>query len=134
MTEIEIRPSTTGTTTSSEPTLTLSQVRALLADVAAVERASRPIVLHAPAEPATAPQAAVYPMVGGNPTYVRYTTTSAPRERNVWPLAFMVSACVGIGSCLVTAVTGSVVPMLVTLAAFAVWASATYQLVFVREP
>lgn len=61
MTEIIVRPTdfpAASLTDSPEPTLTLSQVRALLADVAAVERASRPIVLHTPAEPATAPHAA----------------------------------------------------------------------------
>ncbi|HTJ71443.1 MAG TPA: hypothetical protein VL551_28130 [Actinospica sp.] len=62
MTEIEIRPSTTGTTTSSEPTLTLSQVRALLADAAAYERAQRPIILHTPAQPLSAPHSAPQPV------------------------------------------------------------------------
>lgn len=64
MTEIDIRraDSLTASLAEPEPTLTLSQVRALLADAAAFERASRPIVLHTPAQPVTAAQSAPQPV------------------------------------------------------------------------
>ncbi|MBR7832792.1 hypothetical protein KDL01_05940 [Actinospica durhamensis] len=59
MTETEI---TTGAqraqTDTAEPTLTVSELRALLQDATAYATANRPVVLHAPAEPATAPQTA----------------------------------------------------------------------------
>jgi uncharacterized membrane protein YcaP (DUF421 family) len=45
----------------------------------------------------------------------------------------MASACTGIGSCLVTAVTDSLIPLVVTLVAFAVWGVATYQIVFKEQ-
>ena len=41
-----------------EPSLTLTQLQGLLKDAAAYEAAKRPIVLHTPAEPATATQTA----------------------------------------------------------------------------
>jgi hypothetical protein len=112
----------------TEPRLTLSQLQGLLREAAALERAQRPIVVHTATAPAPHPGADVH--IPAAPL----ATTAASRERNPWPLVFMVSACTGIGSCLVTSVTGSLVPMAVTLAAFAVWGVATYQLVFVREP
>ncbi|MBR7832460.1 hypothetical protein KDL01_04280 [Actinospica durhamensis] len=59
MTETEI---TTGAeraqTDTAEPTLTISELRALLRDATAYAAAQRPIVLHAPAEPVTATQTA----------------------------------------------------------------------------
>jgi len=49
----------TGDRFEVEPTMTLSQLRALLQDAAAYERAQRPVVLHTVTEaPATAPQTA----------------------------------------------------------------------------
>lgn len=65
MTEIEIRRADSLTASLAEPTLTLSQVRALLADAAAYERASRPIVLRGPEQPVTAPHSA--PQRAGHP-------------------------------------------------------------------
>ena len=127
----------TDTTPEAEPRLTLSQLQALLREAAAYERAQRPVVLHGPHPyPAPAHQAApaTHPGIDVRiPGPPAAPVAAQPGERSPWPLAFMVSACVGIGSCLVTAVTGSAVPMAVTLAAFAVWGTATYQLVFVRE-
>lgn len=58
MTEIEIRPAaslTASLTEPGEPTLTLTQVRALLADATAYERAQRPLIIRPAAEPSTAP-------------------------------------------------------------------------------
>jgi hypothetical protein len=54
MTEIETR----SPATEAEPTLTLTQLTALLREAAAYERAQRPVILHTPAEPVTAPQTA----------------------------------------------------------------------------
>lgn len=133
MTEIEIRTADS-LADSPEPSLTLTQVRALLADATAYERAQRPLVLHAPAEPATAPQAAVH---AGVDVHVPAAPTAAVErrsDRNPWPLVFMVSACSGLGAVLVTAVTNSPYAILAVFVAMAAWGTATYQLVFVREP
>ena len=112
----------------TEPRLTLTQLQGLLREAAALERAQRPIVIHPTTQAAPHPGADIHIPAPVSPV------ATVSRERNPWPLVFMVSACTGIGSCLVTAVTGSLAPMAVTLAAFAVWGVATYQLVFVREP
>lgn len=133
MTEIEIR-TVDSLADSPEPSLTLTQVRALLADATAYERAQRPLVLHAPAEPATATQAALH---AGVDVHVPAAPTAAVErrsDRNPWPLVFMVSACSGLGAVLVTAVTNSPYAILAVFVAMAVWGTATYQLVFVREP
>ena len=111
----------------------LAEVTALLNAAAAYQRAVNPapVVLHQAAAPVTAPPISPTAHPGID---IRIPAPPAATERNPWPLVFMVSACTGIGSCLVTSVTGSLVSMAVTLAAFAVWGTATYQLVFVREP
>ena len=121
----------------AEPKLTISQLQVLLREAAALERAQRPIVIRPAAEttvtsrvssPASAPEH------GGVDVRVPAAlAVTVYRAHNPWPLTFMVSAVVGIGSCLVTAVTGSLIPMVVTLAAFAVWGVATYNIAFKEQ-
>jgi hypothetical protein len=60
MTEIITRQGVTPDATV-EPSLTLSQLSALLRDAAALERAQRPIILTGPAQPVSAPQTAGHP-------------------------------------------------------------------------
>jgi hypothetical protein len=60
MNEIITRQEAAGAT--AEPALTVSQLTGLLKAAADYERAQRPIVLHAPAEPALAPQTAPQPV------------------------------------------------------------------------
>jgi hypothetical protein len=120
----------------AEPRLTLSQLQALLNAAAAYERAQRPVVLHGPqTAPTLAP--ATHPGIGvhvpGPASTVAAVSTARHGERSVWPLVFMASAVVGIGSCLVAATTGALIPVAVTLAAFGLWGTATYQLVFVQD-
>jgi hypothetical protein len=120
------------TTTSAhgeaEPRLTLSQLQGLLREAAALERAQRPIVIHPTTQTAAAPHPGIEVRIPAPAAPV--ATTTADRERNPWPLVFIVSGCVGIGSAFVAAVTGSMTPGAVTLATFAVWGLATYRLVF----
>ena len=136
MTEIISRTERT-TLGEPEPKLTLSELRSLLRAAAELERAGRPIVLHSPeTHPAPACQSATATHPGtdvhvpGPPVALAVAT---PKERSIWPLLFMTSACIGIGSCLVAATTGALIPVAVTLAAFATWGIATYQLVFVQD-
>ena len=119
-------------TTLAEPEarLSLSELHTLLREAAAYERAQRPIVLHGPETAVTVPHAGIDVSV---PAASVTVATVKRSERSIWPLLWMTSACVGVGSCLVTAVTGSLIPLAVTRAALAVWGVATYQLVFVRE-
>jgi hypothetical protein len=117
--------------------LTISQLQSLLLAAAELERAQRPIVLHGPqAYPTTACQTATATHAGmdvripGPPVAL---AVAKPKERSPRALIFMTSACIGIGSCLVTSVTGSLASMGVTLAAFAVWGVATYNIVFKEQ-
>lgn len=133
MTEIDIRQGVT-TATTEEPSLTLTQLQELLRDAAALERASRPIVLHGPAQPAVAPQAAPqHPGVD-----IRYpaapVTAESRSEHNWWPMVCIASGTAGACFSLVTAVTGSPYGILAVFASAGVWGTALYQLVFVREP
>lgn len=114
----------------TEPSLTLSQMQSLLHAAAELERAQRPIILNGPQ---TAPAAHPGIDIPAPSAPAATAPTDGRDERNVWPIIFMASACTGIGSCLVTAVTDSLIPMAVTLAAFAVWGLATYHIVFKEQ-
>lgn len=120
-----------------EARLTVSELRSLMLAAAELERAQRPIVLHSPeTHPAPACQTATATHPGidvRNPRPPVALAVATPKERSIWPLLFMTSACIGIGSCLVAATTGALIPVAVTLAAFATWGIATYQLVFVQD-
>lgn len=133
MTEIITRQGVTPGA-AAEPSLTLSQMTALLQAATDYAKAQRPVVLHGPAQPATAPQTAQHPGVDIRIPAAPAVAAQPRRERNPWPLVFMVSGCTGLAACLVTAVTDNPFAILATLAALAVWGTATYQLVFVREP
>jgi hypothetical protein len=129
----EITTRSEQTPAGAEPSLTLSQLQGLLRAAAELERAQRPIVLHAPA---TAPLAG-----DGGSIHVRIpappvaadTPAPVPRERNPWPIAFMTSGCTGLAAAGTAAATGSGYAVLAFLAAVAVWGTAAYQLVFNRE-
>jgi hypothetical protein len=121
-------------TSAAEPTFSLAQFQALLRDAAAYERAQRPIVLHGPeAATQTAAHGGIDVRVPAPPT-VTAQTPRAPRERNPWPLVFTISGCAGVGSSVLAAATGNEFAILAVLTALATWGTATYQLVFVREP
>ena len=120
-----------------EPKLSVTEFTALLHAAAELERAGRLIVLHGPeaypapvSQTATATHPGMDVRVPGPPVAL---AVAKPKERNPWALIFMTSACIGIGSCLVTATTGSLISMAVTFAAFAVWGLATYNLVFKEQ-
>jgi hypothetical protein len=112
----------------TEPRLTLSQLQGLLREAAALERAQRPIVIHAATQTAPAPHP------GAD---VRIPTPAAPiatvdEPRNVWPLVFMVSGCTGLAASATAAATGSQYAILAVFVAVAAWGTATYHLVFER--
>lgn len=92
MTEIETRRPA-----EAEPTLTLTQLTALLREAAAYERAQRPIVLHTPTAPATNPYAAptVHPGIT-IPLPAAPTTTTAQGPERRFTLAELVGWC-GVG-------------------------------------
>jgi len=113
-----------------EPKLTVGEFTALLHAAAELERAGRPIVIRPSTETATAAHGGVDIPVPASPVAL---AASAPKERSPWALIFMASACTAIGSCLVTAVTSDLISLVVTLAAFAVWGVATYQIVFKEQ-
>ncbi len=134
----EITTSAARTTTAEhEPTFTLSQLRGLLREATAYERAANPapIVLHTSAAPATALQAAVH---GGidrvpAPPVANAQAAHAPSGRNPWPIVFMVSGCSGLAACATAAATGNQFAILAFFASVAAWGTATYRLVFLRE-
>lgn len=116
-----------------EPRLTVSELTSLMRAAADLERAQRPIVLNGP-QTAAAPHPGIDIPAPPPPSAPAATVATDGRgERNPWPIVFMASACAGIGSCLVTAVTDSLIPLTVTLVAFAVWGVATYQVVFKEQ-
>jgi hypothetical protein len=114
-----------------EPTLTLTQWHQLMADAAALERAQRPIYLHPSPQTATAAHGGVDIRVPSAPVVL---ATAKPKDRNPWPLVFMVSGCGALCSSVAAAVTDSPYAVLAVFATVAAWGVATYQLVFVREP
>lgn len=121
-----------------EVRLTLSELQTLLREAAAYERAANPapVVLHGP-ETATAAQTAVHGGIDVRVPAAPVTTAQgphAPRERNPWPLVFTISGCAGVGSSVLAAATGNEFAILAVLTALATWGTATYQIVFVREP
>lgn len=135
MNEIITRAEQTATA-EPEPTFTLSQLRGLLQDVAALERAQRPIVLSTNPAPATAPQTAP----AGASVYVPMPPAAAvvqaqqqPSERSPWPILFMVSGCTGLAACATAAATGNQFAILAFFASVALWGTSAYQLVFNRE-
>jgi hypothetical protein len=113
-----------------EPRLTVGEFTALLHAAAELERAGRPIVIRPSTETATTAHGAVDIPFPAAPVAL---AVAKPKERNPWALIFMTSACTGIGSCLVTAVTDDLISLVVTLAAFAVWGVATYNIVFKEQ-
>jgi|SRR5579859_1338077 len=121
-----------------EPSFTLSQLRGLLREATAYERAANPapIVLHANAAPATAPQTAAHDGIDVRvpaPPVTTAPAAHAPSERNPWPIVFMVSGCAGLAACATAAATGNQFAILAFFAAVAAWGTATYHLVFCRE-
>lgn len=137
MNEIITRAEQTATA-EPEPTFTLSQLRGLLREATAYERATNPapIVVHANPAPATAPQTAAHGGIDVRVPAAPVTaaqTAHAPSERNPWPIVFMVSGCTGLAACATAAATGNQFAILAFFAAVAAWGTATYQLVFNRE-
>jgi hypothetical protein len=133
---------------AAEPMLTFSQLRALLQDAAALERAQRPVVVHTAPQPATAPQTAPAGASAGgdrsksdNVTLVHvpmppvrpYAAVAVDQPRNPWPLLFMVSGCCGLAGAGTAAATGNQYAILAFFASVALWGTATYQLVFNRK-
>jgi hypothetical protein len=118
-----------------EPTFTLSQLRGLLREATAYERAANPapIVLHSSPAPATAPQTAVHDGIDVRVPVTTAQAAHAPSERNAWPIVFMVSGCTGLAACATAAATGNQFAILALFAAVAAWGTATYHLVFLRE-
>ena len=136
--EIIHRDVTTGYT--PEPTLTLSQLQSLLHAATELERARNTVTiadgkgLHSMETPDHFPGAAK--VIEGTQlvrTPAAQVTSLGRGERSWWPIVFMVSGCAGIGSAIVTAVTGNQFAILAVFAALGVWGTATYQLVFARE-
>lgn len=119
-----------------ETRLSLSELRTLLREAAAYERAANPapVVVHTAPQPATAPQTApagarvFVPM----PPAAAFTPVAVDRPRNIFPLLFMVSGCTGLGSATAAIATGNEGAVAVTIAALIAWGIATYQLVFER--
>ena len=118
-----------------EPKLTLTQLRGLLQDAAALERAQRPIVLNTSSAPTTAPQAGGHGGIDVRvpaPPVTTAATPHAPKERNVWPLAFTASLVGVVTSAAAAAATGSPYAVLAVFAFVSAWGATTYHLVFER--
>ena len=110
-----------------------------------LERAARPIVLRGPESPApyAAPAGAGgHPGIsvtipGASSGYVLPANVAplepVPTSHSWWPVACMVSGCVGLGSGTAAIATGSQGAVAVTAAALAVWGGACFRLVFARE-
>lgn len=118
---------------AEEPKLTVSELRSLLQAAAELERAQRPIVLQESPRTVTATTWASDLRGPVPPPACPVVTASVDRSRNIWPLAFMVSGCVGLAACATAAATGSQFAILAFFAAVAVWGTATYKLVFDRN-
>jgi hypothetical protein len=124
-----LRPAdTTAPASTSEPTLTLSQLQSLLREAAAYERAQRPIVLHT----ATAPVAAPAPHPGIEVRIPAAPVGTTAERRDIWPLVFMVSGCTGLASGTTAIATSNPAALAFAFAALAAWGTATYHLVFGR--
>lgn len=116
MTEIATRAETAA---AAEPSLTVSQLRGLLQDAAALAATQRPIVLHAPAEAAPAPQTALAGHPGITVTYPATTTEQlqpAPTRRlytrpELVFAAGVTSAVSTLAAGIASAVTASPVPL-----------------------
>jgi len=117
-------------TAEPEPRLSLSELRALLADAAALERAQRPIVMQPATLTATAPHPGIDIRIPATPVA---PAAARPSGRSWWPIVFIVSGCTGMGSAAVVSATGSPAALAVVFASIAAWGIAAYQLVFVRE-
>lgn len=114
-----------------EPRLTVTEFTALLHAAAELERAQRPIYLHPFTQPDTAPHLGVNVAIPAAPVTV---ATRKHPERSWWPLVLIAGGCSTFCACVVTAVTNSPFAILAVFASVAVWGTALYQLVFVREP
>lgn len=105
-----------------QPTLTLEQVRALLQDATAYAAATRPVVLHTPAEPATAPQTAHPGITVTIPAATAEQTPPAPARRlytrpELVFAAGVTSAVSTLAAGIAAAVTASPVPLAVAAVA-----------------
>ncbi|HET9170580.1 MAG TPA: hypothetical protein VFN97_14160 [Actinospica sp.] len=78
-------------------------------------------------------EAAVRGAAEGVEVRIPYVGGREDQRRDVWPLVFMVSGCVGLAACAAVAATGSQYALLAFFAAVAGWGTAAYQLVFNRR-
>ncbi|MBR7825225.1 hypothetical protein KDK95_02825 [Actinospica sp. MGRD01-02] len=119
-----------------EARLTLSELRGLLREAAAYERAQRPVVVQeAPTRFNTTAHEGVDIHIPPlpPPAEPEIVTVFVDRPHNIWPLLFMVSGCLGLAACAAAAATGSQYALLAFFASVAVWGASAYQLVFNRR-
>lgn len=117
-----------------EARLTVSELRGLLREAAAYERAQRPIVVQeAPPRSTGVGHEGVDIQIPPTAPEHEVVTVFVDRPHNIWPLLFMVSGCIGLAACAAAAATGSQYALLAFFASVAVWGTSAYQLVFNRR-
>jgi hypothetical protein len=116
-----------------EAKLTISELRGLLREAAAYERAQRPVAVQEAPTRFNAPAHEGVDIRMPPPGETEYVTVFVDRPHNIWPLLFMVSGCIGLAACAAAAATGSQYALLAFFAAVAVWGTSAYQLVFNRR-